>query len=89
MLQARVNRSFLAVAAVILVVLVGTSFAQTNQRARTTPGVRWEYHTLITKDPRGPELNNLGRDGWELVGLEHQRPKDGVYFVCVFKRPVL
>lgn len=30
---------------------------------------RFEYHTLMAKQAGAPELNMLGKEGWEVVGV--------------------
>lgn len=51
--------------------------------------IRWEYHieTVYEDHPKGIyyPLNELGRDGWELVSVT-RRTIPGRY-VCFFKRP--
>jgi len=61
--------------------------------------VKWEYR-VVTAQNALPEsdLNRLGREGWEMVGLtSHVEDRMGppgsgsipvVVMVCVFKRPL-
>jgi hypothetical protein len=49
---------------------------------------RWEYHRVVrnlrTEDaPTEAELNTLGDDGWEMVGLFSDSP----FLYLYFKRP--
>lgn len=46
---------------------------------------RWEYKLLVrdvakAEEPSEDELNALGREGWELVGVLHAAPLVHFYF---------
>lgn len=43
---------------------------------------RWEYQRITNWKPSERELNNVGDEGWELVGFTHF----GEY---IFKRPII
>ena len=47
---------------------------------------KWEYNQIIRGSERlsGTDLNNYGKQGWELVSYNHILNSDHVY---IFKRP--
>lgn len=45
-------------------------------------GIRWEYHTTQNNEW---QFNNLGYDGWELVGVVQEAPYSFKFF---WKRPL-
>lgn len=57
--------------------------------------MQWEYKAITIAfggtAPLEAELNDMGKDGWELVhfGGEDEPEDDGLFYAnCVFKRPV-
>jgi Domain of unknown function (DUF4177) len=54
---------------------------------------KWEYKFIVTSDTLSgvriqQDLNNLGKDGWELCGVQSARDGYGGTENCyVFKRP--
>jgi hypothetical protein len=47
--------------------------------------VKWEYTSLIESDSTVSRMNLLGKDGWELVGIEPAKGPTGAA-VFYFKR---
>ena len=89
MLRSKSTRLVVFVAALVSIVLVGTNLAQIRDRPEASTVPQWEYHTSIINNLRGGELNDLGKEGWDLVDFEHQKQTStSSHFVCVFKRPV-
>ena len=57
----------------------------TGQENATRPGrFNWGYKMAL--NPSADDLNELGKDGWELVAVAHQRAGDAVA-TCYLKRP--
>ena len=63
--------------------------------ALTTTRTQWEYKLealnlnpvdIDFDDPE--ELNALGTEGWELVGVQPNPTEGAAPFLCIFKRPV-
>lgn len=44
--------------------------------------MRWEYHRVTNWKPTKSELDELGNDGWELIGFTRMNE-------FIFKRPAL
>lgn len=59
---------------------------------REAKRLMWEYKVVELDSADERAFNQLGREGWEMVGLQY-RPIDGVLVlhikvVCIFKRKV-
>ncbi len=63
--------------------------------ALTSTRTQWEYRLealnlnpvdIDFDDP--DELNRLGAEGWELVGVQPNPTEGASPFLCIFKRPV-
>jgi hypothetical protein len=55
----------------------------TGQEASNSQRVKWEYTTELM--PGGDRLNELGKDGWELVAVASKGPGD-LTAMCYLKR---
>lgn len=68
----------------LLAVLVPTS---PGQAPAAKPRVSWEYKTQYHPGGLAPvrEMNELGQQGWELVGYSRLTPNESMF---VFKRPL-
>ena len=56
----------------------------------TTVHTAWEYKVeALELDPLDAEdeLNDLGRDGWELMSIQPNHTVGAAKFLCTFKRP--
>ncbi|MDC0934642.1 hypothetical protein OAS39_00035 [Pirellulales bacterium] len=73
-------------AMVVVAILVGTSLSQDSEPPKAS-AVQWEYLTFRVSHLNQGDLNNRGKDGWELVDFEANRePTTGYGYV--FKRQV-
>ena len=49
---------------------------------------KWEYQAMFTKTaPNHSELNQRGKEGWELVTVIAATSSMGIGYVAYFKRP--
>lgn len=64
------NLQFLCVVFVALVAVAGAWHFASAQGEKVAISVKWEYTSLIESDSTVSRMNLLGKDGWELVGVE-------------------
>ena len=87
-------RSFVMMAFLVLGLLALGNAVSSGQAPKAKPGAVWEYKTAFLRVAGDPQesLNTLGNDlgpqGWELVGITEYGPRDALNkeLLCVFKR---
>lgn len=87
-------------ASLLIALLTWKSYGETEQNPPSTTSSKWRYTVLRYSlrsgaSPQGEiaELNNLGKQGWELVSYASETApvsptKTGTVHVFYFKRPV-
>jgi hypothetical protein len=76
-------RNLLIIVGAVLALWVIVQSSASQGQAPPTPA-RWEYNVAITNF-QAFQLNQQGREGWELVTITENQPNTG--YVAVFKRP--
>jgi hypothetical protein len=88
MITQKINSRMLAILAAVAlsILMVLTVYGQ----RQSEPRVQWEYRVVSLKDdaPIINHLNELGAEGWELVGfhMKSRRDKYGQVGLYYFKR---
>ncbi len=73
----------------ILLIITTIVLLGWTRSGRSAEITKWEYYSIQmsagnTSDPTDEQLNKLGREGWELAGLD---VGEGRYPRYIFKRP--
>ena len=82
------NNKIFAALALILLLCVFAYTQTTTKPAAGTKATAWEYNVVLTSVQTGKkDLNELGREGWELVSSNETTVGDNTYYVVFLKRP--